>query len=60
MLDYDYDYDPAPSTLVGYKHYAIDIAKQFYYPDSIIDRIENAKSITQVANIMHDARNAED
>ena len=56
----DYDYDPAPSTLVGYKRYAIDIAKQFYYPGSIIGRIENAKSITQVANIMHDARNAED
>ena len=56
----DYDYDPAPSTLVGYKRYAIDIAKQFYYPGSITDRIEDAKSIALVANIMHDARNAED
>ena len=56
----DYDYDPAPSTLVGYERYAIDIAKQFYYPDNNAARIENAKSITQVANIMHDARNAED
>lgn len=56
----EYVYDPSPATLVGYKRYAIDIAKQFCYPESIIGRIENAKSITQVANIMYDARNADD
>ena len=40
----------------SYQIEAIKIAKDFHYPQSVIDAIKSAKNEIQIGNILHDAR----
>lgn len=44
--------------LKTYKKEAVTAAIELYYPQSVIDAIREAKTEAEVANILHDAREA--
>ena len=53
MAKDDVDKDP----LRSYRKFALRACKDFYYPEEVYRRVENAKSEAEIEQIMHDARN---
>lgn len=50
-------YNFIPITFSGYQDYAIAVAKELQYSESVIEDIKNAKTQNEITRILHDARN---
>lgn len=42
--------------MYNYQRYALKAAKDFNYPESVMEAIKKAENEIQIGNIMHDAR----